>query len=102
MDTDSLYLELAEENLEDCFLPENKTQWLQIRRKDCRNDCIADAKKNFLPLICCVVPKKHDKRERGLLKEEFRYTEILLCRIAAMIVRATNLNLVAKDSTKER
>ena len=61
MDTDSLYLALAEENLEDCILPENKAQWLQIRRNDCRDDSIVNAKKNFFPRTCCAVHKKHDK-----------------------------------------
>ena len=37
-------------------------------------------KKNFFPRTCCAVHKKHDKREPGLFKEEFRCTEMLaLC-----------------------
>ena len=80
MDTDSLYLALAEDNLDDCILPEKKAQWTLIRRNDCRDDFIADADKNFFPRTCCAVHKKHDKREPGLFKEEFRCTEMLcLC-----------------------
>ena len=80
MDTDSLYLALAENNLDDCILPEKKAQWTLIRRNDCRDDLIADADKNFFPRTCCAVHKKHDKREPGLFKEEFRCTEMLcLC-----------------------
>ena len=80
MDTDSLYLALAEDNMDDCILPEKKAQWTLIRRNDCRDDFIADADKNFFPRTCCAVQKKHDKREPGLFKEDFRCTEMLcLC-----------------------
>ena len=66
--------------MDDCILPENKAQWLKICRNDCRDDIIANAKKNFFPRTCCAVHKKHDKREPGLIKEEFRCTEVLcLC-----------------------
>ena len=77
MDTVSLYLVLAEENLEDCILPESKSQWLQIHRNDCKDTFFADAKKNFFPHICFAVHKNHDKREPGLFKEVFRCTEML-------------------------
>ena len=34
----------------------------------------------FFPRTCCNAHKKHDKREPGLFKEEFRYAEMLcLC-----------------------
>ena len=80
MATDSLYLALAEDNLDDCILPEKNAQWTLIGRNDCRDDFIADADKNFFPHTCCAVHKKHDKREPGLFKEEFRFTEMLcLC-----------------------
>ena len=72
MDTDSLYLALAEHNQDDCILPEKKAHWTLIHRHDCRDDFIADEDKNFFPRTCCVVHKKHDKREPGLVKEEFR------------------------------
>ena len=69
MDTDSLYLALAEKELEDCKKPEMRAEWLT-----------ADAVANFFPRTCCVKHKKHDKKEPGLFKEEFRSTEtICLC-----------------------
>ena len=61
MDTDSLYLALAEDNLDDCILPKKKAQWTLNRRNDCRDDFIADADKNFFPRTWCAVHKKHDK-----------------------------------------
>ena len=35
MDTDSLYLALAHENLYDCIRPEMRSIWNEIRRDDC-------------------------------------------------------------------
>ena len=77
MVTDCLYLALADDNLDDCILPEKKAQWSLICRNDCRDDFIADADKNFFPRTCCADHKKHDKREPGLFKEEFCCTEML-------------------------
>ena len=80
MDTDSLYLALSEENLEDVILPEKRAEWNQLRSKDCTDNFTANATDNFFPRTCCNVHKKHDKREPGLFKEEFRCAEMLcLC-----------------------
>ena len=55
----------------------------QIREllgKNCRDSFKADAKSNLFPRTCCSTHKKHDKREPGHFKEEFRCTEKLcLC-----------------------
>ena len=80
MDTDSLYLALSEEILEDVILPEKRAEWDQLRSRDCNDNFTANATDNFFPRTCCNVHKKHDKREPGLFKEEFRCAEILcLC-----------------------
>ena len=51
-----------------------------MRKIDCRESFKADAKSNSFPRTCCSVHKKHNKREPGLLKEEFKCTEMLcLC-----------------------
>ena len=47
LDTDFLYLALAEASLEDCIFPEKKAQWTQIHRNDCRDEFIADAKSSL-------------------------------------------------------
>ena len=80
MDTDSLYLALAEEDLDDCILPSNRAEWTEKRSKDCRHDLRADAKNNFFPCTCRSKHKKHDKREPILFKEEFRCTAMLCLR----------------------
>ena len=77
MDTDSLYLPLAEQDLYDCIGPEMKEQWEALRCADCTDLFFADGTRNFFPRTCCAKHKKHDKREPGLFKEEFRYTELL-------------------------
>ena len=80
MDTDSLYLALAEKELEDCIRPEMKAEWQRLRSNDCVDTFTADAVANVFPRTCCVKHKQRDKREPGLFKEELRCTEMLcLC-----------------------
>ena len=66
--------------MEDVIFPKKRAEWVQLRSKDCNDSFTADATDNFFPRICCDVHKKHDKREPGLFKEEFRCAEMLcLC-----------------------
>ena len=46
METDSLYLALAEENLYDCIEPDKRAAWEKMRERDCRDSFKADAKSN--------------------------------------------------------
>ena len=105
MDTDSLYLALAEDNLDDCILPEKKAQWTLIRRNNCRDDFIADADKNFFHVHAALFTKSMTNENLDYSKKDFAALKCCACaarRIAAMIGRATNSNLAAKVSTKER
>ena len=77
MDTDSLYLALAEKKLEECIRLEMRVEWQRLRSIDCVDSFAADAVANFFPRTCCVKHKQHDKREPRLIKEEFRCTEML-------------------------
>ena len=77
MDTDSLYLALAEKEQEDCIRPEMKAEWEKLRSDDCVDSFPSDAVEYFFPRTCCLKHKQHDKREPGLFKEEFRCTEML-------------------------
>ena len=80
MDTDSLYLVLSEENLEDLIVPKKRNEWEAIRSRVCTDSFTANATGNFFPRTSCSADKKHDKREPGLFKEEFRCSEMLcLC-----------------------
>ena len=49
METDSLYLALYEENLEDVIVPEKRAEWDQLRSKDCNDNFTANATDNFFP-----------------------------------------------------
>ena len=74
MDTDSLYLALSEDNLE------KRAEWEQLGSKDCLDNFTANATDICFPRVCYNVHKKHDKREPGVFKEEFRCAEMLcLC-----------------------
>ena len=68
MDTDSHYLALSEENLEDVILPEKRAERYQLRSRDCTDSFTANATDNYFPRICCNAHKKHDKRKPGLFK----------------------------------
>ena len=64
-DTDSLYLVLAEKELEDCIRPEMRAEWQRLRSND-RVDCFtADAVANFVPRTCSLKQEQHDKRQLG-------------------------------------
>ena len=65
MDTDSLYLAVSEENLEDIILPEKRNEWEAIRLRDCTYSFTANATGNFWPSTCCSAHKKHDKERSG-------------------------------------
>ena len=80
MDTDSLYLALAHNSLEDCIKLDMREVWNNIRMNACSNTFAAASSNNFFPRTCCSKHIKHDKREPGIFKEEFRCTEMIcLC-----------------------
>ena len=79
-DTNSLYLALAEKELYECIRSEKRQEWELLRSKECNDSFTADACSKFFLRTCYAKHKKHDKREPGLFKEEFRCTEMLcLC-----------------------
>ena len=79
IDTDSLYLDLAEKELGDRIKPGIRAERQRLQSNDCVDSFTADAVAKFFPRTCCV-KHKHDKREPGRFKEEFRCTEMLcLC-----------------------
>ena len=66
MDTDSLYLTVAHDLLEDCIKQDMREVWNNIRVNDCSNTFAADSGNNFFPRTCCSKHIKHDKRQPGL------------------------------------
>ena len=104
MDTDSLYLALSEENLEDVFFPKNETNGTGYILKIALITLLRMQQNFFFLRTCCNANKKHDKREPGLFKEEFRLQKVCACvakPIGATIERVTSTNSVARDSLKE-
>ena len=80
MDTDSLYMALSEDKVEELIRPEMKLMWEMNRENDCRDDFRADEHYNFFPKNCCQQHCKIDQRTPGLFKEEIRCTEMVaLC-----------------------
>ena len=80
MDTDSLYMSIADESIQDLIRPEMVNAWTSVRSNDCRDVFDADGTKNFFPRDCCSIHNNFDQRTPGLFKEEFRCTEMVaLC-----------------------
>ena len=106
-DTDSLYLALSEEKLEDVILPQKRAEWDQLRSKDCNDNFTANATDNFFPKTCCNVHKKHDKREKESQIFSKKSLDMQKCcvsvakHIVVKINRLKSTSLAAKDSTKE-
>ena len=80
MDTDSLYMTLSEDKVEELIKQEMKLMWEMNRGNDCRDEFRADEHHNFFPRNCCRQHWKYDQRTPWLFKEEFRCTEMVaLC-----------------------
>ena len=95
MDTDSLYLALAQNNLYDCIRPSKK------QSGKFRGNKIVVILSNLTlyeisSLEYCDKHKNHNKREPGLFKEGFRCTE-MICFVAKFIV-ATMPNWISTNS----
>ena len=58
MDTNSLYLALAEKELEECIRPEMIAERQCLRSNDFVDNFTADAVANVFPRTCCVKQKK--------------------------------------------
>ena len=63
LDTGSLYLAVAEKEVENCIRSEKKAEWEQLRSKGCTKSFLADAVGNFFPRICCDKHKKNKTSE---------------------------------------
>ena len=103
-DTDSLYLALSEENLEDVILPEKRGEWDQLRSKDCTDNFTANATDNFSPGLAVMPTRNIIRESRDCLKKSLDVQKCCACvakPIVATIERVTSTNSVAWDSIKE-
>ena len=62
LDTDPLYIALAEKKCYDCIREEYSWDWEWLRSSDSNDSFTADARSNFFHRTCCAKHKKHDKR----------------------------------------
>ena len=90
--------------MEDVILLEKRADWEQLRYKDYTVNFTANATDTFFPKTCCIARKKHDKREPGLFKEEFRCAEMLcLCsKTICCYDRRTNNNKFSSKGLNKR
>ena len=83
MDTDSLYLALSEEDLEDILLPEKRNEWEAIRSRNCTDSFTANATDNFFTGTYYKAHKKHDnEKSRKYLKKNLgfpKYSKTFRC-----------------------
>ena len=104
IDTDSLYLALSEENLEDVILPEKRAEWDQLRSEDCTDNFTANATDNFFPRTCCNEQKNVIRESRDYLKKNSGVRKCCACvakHIVVTINRLTNTSSAANDSIRE-
>ena len=100
IDTDSLYLALSEETLEDVILPKKRAEWEQLRSKDCTDNFTANATDSVFPRTCCNAHKKHDRREPGSSKKNLYVQKCCVSvakHIVVMVSILTSTSLSAKD-----
>ena len=63
MDTDSLYLALAEEDLDDCILPSKRAEWTEKAKQGLSRRFQSRCKTNFFPRTCCSLNIRNMTRE---------------------------------------
>ena len=101
MDTDSLYLALSEERLEDFILPEKRAERDQLRSKYCSDNFTANATDNFSPELAVMPIRNMIRESRVYLKRSLDVQKCCACvakSLVATIERVTSTNSVAKDS----
>ena len=104
MDTDSLYLALSEQRLEDVILPEKRAEWDQLRSKDCTDNFTANATDNFSPELAVLSTRNMIRESRVSSKKKLDMQECCVSvakHIVVMISALTSTSSAAKDSIKE-
>ena len=100
MDTDSLYLALAEEDLDDCILPSKRAEWTENRSKDCRDEFRADAKKNnFFPVLTVLNIRNMTRENQDCSRRSSDAPKFNACVVkpnVVTIVKVKSISLAAK------
>ena len=104
MDTDSLYLALSEENLEDAIFPEKRAESDQLRSKYCTDDFTANADDIFSPELAVMSTRNMLRESRVSSKKSL---DVQKCCASVskhnvvMIGVLASTSLAAKDSIKK-
>ena len=104
MDTDTLYLALSEENLEDVILHEKRAEWDQLSSKDCTDNFTVNATDNFSPELAVMTTRNIKREKRDNLKKNLDVQKCCACvakPIVATIETVTSTNSVARNSIRE-
>ena len=104
MDTDSLYLALSEENLEDIVLPEKRNEWEAVRSRDCTDSFTASAMGHFFQEFVVLLTRSMIRENRDCIKRNSGVPECSACvanPIVGTIERVTSTNSVARVYMKE-
>ena len=104
MDTDSLYLAISVENLEDVILPEKRAEWDQLHSEDCTDIFIANATDNFSPELVVIPTRNMIRENRASSKKNLDVQKCcvsLAKHIVVLITILTNTSLATKVSIKE-
>ena len=97
-DTDSSYVALAGENLEECILPEMKAQFDTALNDHCKDDYKL-TQDSWFPRSCCTRHNKYDARTPGIMKIEWKGSKMIcLCSKSYVAVSAKN----KKDNEQEQ
>ena len=100
MDTDSLYLALSKEILEDFILPENRGEWDKSRSKDCTDNFTANATDNFSPELVVIPTRKMIIKSRASSENNLDVQKCCVSvakQIVVMISKLRSTSLAAKD-----
>ena len=99
MDTDYLYLALAEEDLDDCIFPSKRAEWTERRSKDCRDNFSADAKNNFFPVLAVLNIRNMTRENQDFSRRSSDAPKCYACvvkPIAVTIVKVKSISLAVK------
>ena len=102
MDIDSLYLDLAENERQNCIPPEIKTEWERLQSKNCSESFTADACGKFF-LECAVTNTENmTSKNLGFSKKNSDVRRCYASGVrptAVMMLPRPNLNSKAKEGT---
>ena len=87
----SLYLALAEKELEDCIRPEMGAEWQRLRPNDSVDSFTADAVANFFLQICCEKLKQLDERQPGSSKKKSHVQRCYVCVVRRAVTMTSPL-----------